>query len=742
MSHLWSGWFARIQRQALGASRKPARKSRRGLTLEALEARTLLAATFAPNELLIQFNPGVTEGAKAAALDVVSAARKDNIHTPVMAAVGAGELDLVTLPQGWTVNSAITMLKNNPAIAYAEPNWVFTAQATSNDPYYTNGNLWGMYGDATSPTNAFGSQAGEAWASGNVGSSSVVVGIIDEGIDYTHPDLAANIWTNPGEIAGNGIDDDINGYIDDIHGWDFYHNDNTIFDGTTSDSVDRHGTHVAGTIGGVGGNGQGVAGVAWNVTMISAKFLGPTGGYLSDAVKALDYLTNLKTKYGVNIVASNNSWGGGGYSSTMQSAITRAANAGILFIAAAGNNGTNNDTTANYPSNYDTTAGAGYDSVIAVAAIDISGNLASFSNYGATTVDLGAPGVGIYSTLPFNSYGSYSGTSMATPHVTGAAALYLASHPGSTANAIRTAILGSAQATLTASLSGRTVTGGRLDVSAKPFVKPSLAIKDVTLNEGNSGTTAFTFTVTLSSPSTETVTVGYGTADGTALQSSDYISTSGTLTFAPGVTSQTITVAVNGDITVEPNETFTVNLTSASSNATIADGQGLATILNDDVSTLPSLSINSISANEGNRGQTNFTFTVSLSAASSQTINVQYATKDGSALTGSDYKAASGTLSFSPGVTSTTITIFVYGDKTYEANETFFLNLSNPTNATLATVQGTGTILNDDAAPVALTVASVGGSVSVNPSASLIDALFSSLDDDLLGVTVAWSRRR
>lgn len=255
------------------------------MALEALEPRTLLAATFAPSQVVIQFNPGVTEGARAAVLGVVSGTVRERIHTPSMVASGAGELDVVNLPRGLAVNTAITRLRNNPSIAFAEPNWVFTAQATSNDPYYTSGNLWGMYGDATSPTNQFGSQAGEVWASGNVGSSSVVVGIIDEGIDYNHPDLAANIWTNPGEVVGNGVDDDGNGYIDDIHGWDFSNNDNSIFDGTTSDSVDRHGTHVAGTIGGVGGNGQGVAGVAWNVTMISAKFLGPTGGYLSDAVE-------------------------------------------------------------------------------------------------------------------------------------------------------------------------------------------------------------------------------------------------------------------------------------------------------------------------------------------------------------------------------------------------------------------------------------------------------------------------
>ena len=695
MKMLWSDWLARILRQTLGRSRKPARLRRRGMALEALEPRTLLAATFAPSQVVIQFNPGVTEGARAAVLGVVSGTVRERIHTPSMVASGAGELDVVNLPRGLAVNTAITRLRNNPSIAFAEPNWVFTAQATSNDPYYTSGNLWGMYGDATSPTNQFGSQAGEVWASGNVGSSSVVVGIIDEGIDYNHPDLAANIWTNPGEVVGNGVDDDGNGYIDDIHGWDFFNNDNSIFDGTTSDSVDRHGTHVAGTIGGVGGNGQGVAGVAWNVTMISAKFLGPTGGYLSDAVEALDYLTNLKTRYGVNVVASNNSWGGGGFSSSLQSAITRAANAGILFVAAAGNDGVNNDSTASYPSNYNTTAGAGYDNVIAVAAIDRSGNLASFSNYGATTVDLGAPGVSINSTLPFNTYGSYSGTSMATPHVTGAAALYAASHPGATANAIRTALLNSALATPTASLAGKTVTGGRLNVSAMPDVQPSLSINNVALNEGANGTTSFTFTVSLSSPSTGTVTVGYSTADGTAATASgDYQAGSGTLTFAAGVTSQTITVSVNGDTVAEPNETFFVNLASAS-NATIADGQGLGTIVDDDTA-LPSLSINSVSKSEGNRSQTKFTFTVSLSAASTQTVNVQYATQDGSALAGSDYKAVSGTLSFSPGVTSRTITITVYTDRTFEANESFFLNLSN---AGLAVAQGIGTILNDDAAP-------------------------------------------
>jgi subtilisin family serine protease len=275
---------------------------------------------------------------------------------------------------------------------------------------------------------------------------------------FNHTDLAANFWTNSFDPV-DGADNDGNGFIDDVHGWDFDGNNNSTFDGTQDD----HGTHVAGTIGAVGGNGTGVAGVCWNVKMISAKFLGRRGGTTANAVKAVDYFTDLKTRHGLNIVATNNSWGGGGASSSLQAAIERANGQNILFIAAAGNDGNNIESTKSYPASYNNA------NIIAVAAIASNGSIPSWSNFGSSSVDLGAPGSGIYSTLPGknggSSYGSYSGTSMATPHVTGAAALYASTHAGSTAAQIKAAILDAARATPTTSLTGKTVTGGRLNVS-------------------------------------------------------------------------------------------------------------------------------------------------------------------------------------------------------------------------------------------------------------------------------------
>jgi subtilisin family serine protease len=297
-------------------------------------------------------------------------------------------------------------------VASCSPNYevrVDTATAP-NDPMISS--LWGL-------SNESGVGAQRAWGV-STGSSDVVVAVIDTGIDYTHPDLRANIWTNPGEIPGNGIDDDGNGYVDDMHGI------NAMYGATSrGDPMDDngHGTHVAGTIGAVGDNGRGVVGINHTVKLVGLKFLGASGsGSLSDAITAIDYMIDLKNR-GANVRVVNNSWGGGGYAAALAEAIQRAEQAGIVFVAAAGNEGTDNDVEPSYPGNFE------FDNIVSVAAIDEEGNLASFSNYGATTVDIAAPGVGIDSTYPGNRYARLSGTSMATPHVTGGLALLFASEP-------------------------------------------------------------------------------------------------------------------------------------------------------------------------------------------------------------------------------------------------------------------------------------------------------------------------
>ncbi|QIL76098.1 S8 family peptidase [Hymenobacter sp. HDW8] len=409
---------------------------------------------YVANELLVKFKPGLSAEAKANALARISGKVSEKILTKAMERAGEKE-GLMVVHTPLQALEAMSKMKGGPEIEFAEPNYIYQHAAATNDTYVANGSLWGIDG------NLFGSRASTAWAAGHTGSANVVIGIIDEGVQFDHPDLVGQVWTNPYDKA-DGVDNDGNGYIDDIHGWDFDGNDNSVYDGTTRGSMDDHGTHVAGTIGAKANNSAGVAGVNWNVTMISTKFLGRRGGTTANAVKAVDYLNDLKDRHGLNIVASNNSWGGGGFSQALSDAVDRANTRNILFIAAAGNGGSdgvgdNNDAVASFPSNLPQA------NVIAVAAITSTGGLSSFSNYGATTVDIGAPGSGIWSSTAYNTYSSYNGTSMATPHVSGGAALYAAAHPGSTAAQIKAAILSSA--TATPSLAGKTVTGGRLNVS-------------------------------------------------------------------------------------------------------------------------------------------------------------------------------------------------------------------------------------------------------------------------------------
>jgi subtilisin family serine protease len=353
-------------------------------------------------EVLVQFKADVTDQQVTGAFQHGRLGLIKHIQTPTMKA--HGRIGITRTATVLSVPEAVRRLNQLPGVEFAEPDWVATQNYESNDPLYLSGSLWGMFSDDSpgvigpaATYNLFGTQAEKAWAAGFVGSPDSYVGVIDGGLQLNHPDLAANIWTNPGEIAGNGLDDDGDGYVDDLHGWNASDDNGNV--SYIDPSTDFHGTHVAGTIGAVGGNGIGVAGVNWNVTLVSGKMF--PGGFYSDAIQAIDYMTNLKIRKGLNIVALNHSWGGPSFSQALLDAFTRAAKAGILSVAAAGNNTNNIDITPFYPASFNTTASAGYDSVISVAAITRDGAPASFSNYGQTSVDLAAPGVGVLSTVPF-----------------------------------------------------------------------------------------------------------------------------------------------------------------------------------------------------------------------------------------------------------------------------------------------------------------------------------------------------
>ncbi|MEY4962541.1 MAG: hypothetical protein RLZZ249_1238 [Actinomycetota bacterium] len=365
----------------------------------------------------------------------------------------------ITLDPFVSHTSQLETLGKQEKVEFAEPNYLVEIQDTSNDPRVISEETWGLLG--TSASSSFGANASGAWANGYTGSKAVYVAVIDSGIDVTHPDLASNVWVNSGEIAGNGIDDDANGFVDDINGYDFLNGDGSVFDA----GEHPHGTHVAGTIGAVGGNGVGVSGVTWNVNLISAKIANAQGSSTTvDAIRAIDYVTMLRTKKGLDIIASNNSWGGTGYSKALEDAIKRGGDAGILFVAAAGNDGRNLDSFSQYPAEYDcTTPHRPFDCVVSVAAIGQDGNLAGYSNYSGTAVDIAAPGTNVLSTVP-GGYDMLSGTSMAAPHVTGAIALCLSSYRGITAKQAVEKL--KATAVSNPSLSGKVVTGGHLNVSA------------------------------------------------------------------------------------------------------------------------------------------------------------------------------------------------------------------------------------------------------------------------------------
>lgn len=394
---------------------------------------------FKPNEVIVKFRPTVTRTSRE------SLKSRYNLRTAKKLPITGAEL--LTVENGARLEEVLNNLKKQPGVEYAQPNYLYYPREIPNDEYFNQ--LWGLNNTGQTIQGQPGIldidiDVPEAWEF-TKGSQDVVVAVIDTGVDINHPDLAGRIWTNPGEIANNGIDDDGNGKIDDTNGWDFYNNDSTVYDSAVHDV---HGTHVAGTIAAEVNNSIGVAGVAPNVKIMPLKFIGPDGGTTLQAVEAVNYAAAKGVK------VSNNSWGGSptAEDQALQDAIN---NSNQVFVAAAGNDGFDIDVTPDSPSGLDS------GKIIAVAAVDSQGNLAYYSNYGATTVDVAAPGSNILSLAPNNSYLYESGTSMAAPHVAGIAALIYSINPSLAPEQV----IGLIKNTVVplSSLTGKTVTGGMVN---------------------------------------------------------------------------------------------------------------------------------------------------------------------------------------------------------------------------------------------------------------------------------------
>ena len=416
---------------------RSARRIRIAPRLEALERRELLSGDAwlardanPATSVLIGFRDGTSAKVEAAVIR--------SIHGQVVATYPNGSV-LVATPSPSQRALALAGLPRLAAVRYAEPNSTIHIENTAtNDPGLST--QW-----ALDSTNGAGIDAAAAWGV-TQGSSSTIVAVIDSGLDLTHPEFAGRVWTNAGEANGKpGVDNDGDGLANDLHGWNFLTNTSDVSDDN------GHGTHVTGILAATGNNGIGVAGVNWKAQIMPLKFIGADGnGSVDDAIRAIYYAVD----HGARVI--NASWGGGGHVQTLTDAISYANVHNVVFVTAAGNESVNNGVRRSYP------ADDRLPNTISVAAIDINGALASFSNYGATTVDLAAPGVNIRSTVP-RGYATYSGTSMSTPYVSGVVSLLVGLHPELTAAQLVQRVLNAAKPL--PSLQGKVITGGVVDAA-------------------------------------------------------------------------------------------------------------------------------------------------------------------------------------------------------------------------------------------------------------------------------------
>ncbi len=488
---------------------------------------------FADGELLVKYKTGVNS---LAAVDANS-----RLGAKVVENFAELKWQRVKLPSNLSLGEAIGQYQSFAEVETVQPNFYYHLLNTPNDPQFTSAGMYGLSKIA----------APAAWDL-TTGSSTVVVADIDTGLQYAHEDLAANAWKNSGEIPNNGVDDDGNGFIDDYYGYDFFYNDPDPLD------ENGHGTHTAGTIGAVGNNALGVVGVNWNVKIMAIKIYSPAGTDTTSAmlVNAYNYVRMMKNR-GVNIRVTNNSYGGCneacGYDQATKDALDAMGNAGILNVFAAGNAGQNIESTPFYPASYTS------PSILSVASSTSTDTRSGFSNYGAVSVDLAAPGSSILST--FNNAGKYatlSGTSMATPHVAGAAALLAAYNPNLSVESLKATLMNSVD--VLSAWNGIVKTGGRLNV-AQALQHQTVCVYTFSTNSINAPTKGGFFSINVSAPANcETSGAGFtasSQAKWISLSAANFSGANNTIQFRVGVNQ---TVSRTGTITIG-GRTLTVRQT-------------------------------------------------------------------------------------------------------------------------------------------------------------------------------------
>jgi subtilisin family serine protease len=739
------GLFEQGPRRRQGIQSRKPRARPRPFPVEQLEPRVLLSATPAnPLDDVVSLswrgrqiqaiaNEWIVEMPQSNAATAMHAADYESTRPRVPRRWSVEDLGLgfykVTTP-GVSQQIVSRWAQRLRAVSLS-PNTVYHKQAlVPNDPSFDE--LWAL--DNTGQVGGFddGTQttgpgtldadidATEAWETYTTGSSEVIVAVLDDGLDYSHVDLQANMWTRPANVPANRYG---------LFGWDSADNDDNV---RSADLLDDHGTHVAGTIGAVGDNGIGVTGVAWDVKLYGAKVFrdgstvrneGATFAWLVDAVSRI---VDLKMLYGQNIVAINASLGGPGYDDGFAAVISRANAAGIMLVASAGNGGfdgvgDNNDVQPQYPAGYQ------LPNVVSVAASNRADALTRFSNWG-NSVAIAAPGSEILSTEPGSAYGYKSGTSMAAPQVTGAVALMAAyalekTGENATVNELKTALYEGADNVdtlfYTETAANGDPTPGRIhtiDQNRRLNALGSLDSLDVLLTpevtvraarpsgrEGSGLDTTIEFTVGLTRRLlSETVEVTYSTEDIAAVAGEDYESNTGTLTFAPGEQFKTVTVTVYGDRDLEEDEAFGF-VASSTVNAKLGlQSSTIYTIRNDES---PLVIVSPTVVFEGTGQRSAAVFDVSISGNVLAPVMVSYGTRDGTAVARRDYVPTQGMLVFRPGETSRQVSVSIVGDRAPEEDEFFQLVVSGVRNGTLAdgSEAAAGYIVDDDSRQVSVT---------------------------------------